>query len=95
MLADTSGDVEHPDLTLIVDDLEKVTVTGDDVDRHGCRAGQRPDHIVGLVAVLTDDGDAQSIQYSQDQRDLRRQPFRHALGCGVRRACHLGYNRVS
>ena len=32
--ADAAGDVEHPDLALVVDELEEVAVAGDDVDRH-------------------------------------------------------------
>ena len=74
MLADTSGDVEHADLTLIVDDLEKVTVPGDDIDRHRRRARERPDHVVGLVAVLADDGDAQGVEDGQDQRTCTASP---------------------
>ena len=93
MLADTSGDVEHPDLTLVVDDLEEVTVAGDDVDWHRRCAGERPNDVVSLVAVFADDGDAQRVEDGQDERNLHCEPFRHALGCGVCRACHLGRQR--
>ena len=34
VLADAAGDVEHPHLALVVDELEQVAVAGDDVDRH-------------------------------------------------------------
>ena len=33
VLADAAGDVEHPHLGVVVDELEEVAVAGDDVDR--------------------------------------------------------------
>ena len=33
VVADAAGDVEHPDVGLVVDELEQVAVAGDDVDR--------------------------------------------------------------
>ena len=33
VLADAAGDVEDPDVGLVVDELEQVAVAGDDVDR--------------------------------------------------------------
>src|SRR6476620_8131274 len=95
MLADAPRDVEHAYLALIVDYLEKITITGDDVNRHRRRACQRPDDVIRFVAVLAADGDAKSIQHRQDQRDLYSEPFWRYFRGGTRRARHLGHHRVT
>jgi hypothetical protein len=69
--ADAAGGVEHADPGLVVDELEEVAVAGDDLDRHPGIGGQRPDHVVGLVAVGARDRDAERVQDVDDDRDLR------------------------
>jgi len=86
MLADTARDVEHPYLVLIVDQLEKITVSGDDIDRHRRGACQRPDYVISFVAILANDGDAQGIKHRQDQWDLHREPVGGSLTGGAFRA---------
>ena len=54
VLADAAGDVEHPHVVGVVDELEQVAVAGDDVDRHRRPGREGADHVVGLVAVGAD-----------------------------------------
>ena len=95
MLADSSCDIQHPDLTFVVDQLKQVPVAGNNIHRHRCGARECPDHIIGLITVLAHHGNPQSIQDRQDQRDLYGEPFWSSLGGGARRAGHLGNDIVA
>jgi hypothetical protein len=64
---------EVQDRDVVVDQLERVAVTRADQDLHALLAGlagERGDHVVGLVAGLLDVLDAQRVEHLLDQRDL-------------------------
>jgi hypothetical protein len=95
VLAHPTGDVEHPDLPLVVDQLEQVAIPGDHVDRHRGRAGQGADHVVGLVPVVPDHGQSQSVQHGEDQRHLHGQVVGGGLAAVPGGAGHRGHRRVT
>jgi hypothetical protein len=70
-LGDPALEVQHGDV--VVDQLERVAVAGDDPHVHADvtgLAGERGDHIVGLVAGLLDIRDAQRGEDLTDQAEL-------------------------
>ena len=83
VVADAAGDVQDPDVALVVDELEQVAVAGDDVDGHVGLGGEGADDVVGLVAVLADDADAVRRQHGLDDRDLDLERVGHLLDVRV------------
>jgi hypothetical protein len=69
-LGDAAGGVQHADVAVVVDELEQVAVAGDDVHGHGGPLGEGGDHVVGLVLVGADRGDAEGVEHVEDDRDL-------------------------
>lgn len=66
----------------VVDQLEEVAVTGDDVDGHRRLRGEARDDVVGLVRRNSGDGDAEGIERGADDGDLRLEGVRHLFHIG-------------
>jgi hypothetical protein len=64
------------------DELEKILVRSDDhdlVSRLARLAGERADHVVGLVLLTRDDRNSEALDDLADVRNLRREVVRHRL----------------
>ena len=72
--------VEHPDRTVVANELEQVAIAGHDVDGAGLPGAERPEHVVGLVAVDPEDGQTDRVEHLEEYGDLRRQRRRLGLG---------------
>lgn len=86
---DAASDIEHPHAGLVVDELEKVTVAGDDIDRHTSAGGECAEYVVGLISVGADHADAQRGKYVENDRHLLLQGVGHFLDIGF-----VGRSRV-
>ena len=63
----------HQDRYMIVDELQRVTVAGDDQHVHAVAlgpGGQRRDDVVGLEPGRAQPGDAQRVEHLEDQAEL-------------------------
>ena len=70
-VAHTASGVDDPHLAGVVDELEEVAITGDDVHRHRSVGRKGADDVIGLVVGTPDDRDAEQLESLADHRDLR------------------------
>jgi hypothetical protein len=71
---------------VLLDQLERVAVAGADHHLHASRApllGQRADHVVGLVARLFHDRDAQRAEHLLDEAHLALERRRRLRAAGL------------
>ena len=81
-VAHAAAGVDDADAVGVVDQLEEVAVTGDDVDGHRRLRGEARDDVVGLVRRNSGDGDAEGIECGADDGDLRLEGVRHLFHIG-------------
>ena len=74
----TSG-VDDTDTAVIINELEKVTVTGNHVRREGCQARVSAYHVIRLVLVNAHYSDPGEVQDSADHGNLRLKRVRDNL----------------
>jgi hypothetical protein len=75
--------VQDPHVTLVVDELEQVSVAGDHVHRAVMLCRQRADDVISLVLGDPDHRNAEQLQRLGDHRHLHRQRIGSHLDVGI------------
>ena len=93
-LGQAAGGIDDPHRPRVINQLEQVTIAGDDLNRAGLARSQRPDDVVGLVAAGRRHRHPGRGQHFLDHRDLGGQRVGGLLGAvRIGPVCLVGGDR--